>query len=117
MPLNIIGAVGVATALLGACLLLTSALPRLTWPLVAMGQLALTIYVGHLIVLANQPEWLVARGDVVDSWLRIGRFALVCLVLATLWRLLFTRGPLEELLHLPFRRRGERVLARRPLSG
>ena len=30
MPLNIIGAVGVATALLGACLLLTSALPRLT---------------------------------------------------------------------------------------
>ncbi len=114
MPLNIIGAVGVATALLGACLLLASALPRLTWPLVAMGQLALTIYVGHLIVLANQPEWLVARDDVVDSWLRIGRFALVCLVLATLWRLVFTRGPLEELLHLPFRRRGDRTLQGTP---
>lgn len=111
MPLNLLGAVGVATAVLGACLLATSALPRVTWPVVAMGQLAFTIYVGHLFVLVAWPEWLIDRDSVLTASLRVGRFALVCLLLATLWRLVLARGPLEQLLHLPFRRRGERVLA------
>jgi hypothetical protein len=103
MPLAITGAAGVATAILGLTLIVADRLPRLSWPLVATGQLALTIYVGHLLVLAVAPE-LLLRGTVEDAWLSILRFALVVVALATLWRLRFARGPLEGLLALPFRR-------------
>lgn len=103
-PLNVIGATGVAVAVLGLCLLLATAMPRLTWPWVAAGQLALTVYVGQLVLLAVVPEWLEARDSVIAAVWKVGRFYLVVLVAATLWRMRFQRGPLETLLTLPFRR-------------
>lgn len=105
MPLAVTGATGVAAAVLGVMLLVADRLPRLTWPLVAMGQLALTIYVGHLLVLAGAPH-LLLRDTVDGAAVSILRFALVAAVLATLWRLRFARGPLEALLALPWRRSG-----------
>lgn len=103
-PLNVIGATAVAVAVLGACLLLVSALPRLTWPLVAVGQLALTVYVLHLLVLAWQPEWLEGREAVSDAVAKVGRFFLVTTLLCMAWRAFFRQGPLEALLRLPFTR-------------
>lgn len=104
MPLSLVGATGVAVLLIGVMLLLVRALPRLTWPLVATGQLALSVYVLHLFVLAAAAE-LLRRDEVAAAFLSVGRFAVVTVALCALWRWPFSRGPLEWLLHLPFRRR------------
>ncbi|HKH49364.1 MAG TPA: heparan-alpha-glucosaminide N-acetyltransferase domain-containing protein, partial [Thermoanaerobaculia bacterium] len=56
MPLWMLGSIGSACAVLGGMLLLADWLPRMTWPLAATGQLALTVYVGHLLLLDAYPE-------------------------------------------------------------
>lgn len=104
-PLNVVGATAVAVAVLGACLLLADALPRLTWPLAMVGQMALTVYVGHLLVLDVAPQWLESRDDLVTAVWRVARFFLVVLGICSLWRLRWRRGPLEALLALPFEHR------------
>lgn len=101
-PLNVLGATGVAVAVLGTCLLLAAALPRVCWPLTAVGQMALTVYVGHLLVLAVAPEWLEGRETVADAVLKVGRFYVVTMLLCLAWRWRFSRGPLEALLAVPF---------------
>src|SRR5690606_150552 len=53
-PLDVYGAGGVAIALLGLCLIATDALGRASWlvyPLASVGALALTTYVGHILVI------------------------------------------------------------------
>src|SRR5690606_23931861 len=57
MPLWVLTATAIAVAILGLCLLLARLLPRLIWPLAAYGQLALTVYVTHVVLLAVQPAW------------------------------------------------------------
>ncbi len=104
-PLNVLGATGIAVAVLGLCLLLAAAAPRPTWPLVAVGQMALTVYVGHLLVMAVVPTWLEARGSVDAAWVSVARFYVVTTVVCLAWRARFARGPLEALLGLPFSRR------------
>jgi uncharacterized membrane protein len=101
MPLWILQSTGIAVCAVGCCLLVAGALPRLVWPAVALGQLALTVYVVHILVLSVRPEWL--ERDTFDAaWVSIGRFVLVVLVLATAWRLVASRGPFEALLRLPW---------------
>lgn len=88
-PFEIVGATGVAAAVIGLCLLAER------WvvlrPLAATGALALTAYTGHLLVLkaigAPQPPllWLVLAAAVV--------------LVAAVWRRVLGRGPLERLLH------------------
>lgn len=102
MPLWLVSAVAVSSAIIGACLYATRRWPRLTWPFVAAGQLALSIYVGHLLVLAWAPQWLV-RDAVTQAAASVLRFTVVAVAASALWRALFRRGPLELLLHLPFR--------------
>ncbi|MEX0886097.1 MAG: DUF418 domain-containing protein [Phycisphaeraceae bacterium] len=107
----LVGGLGAATATLALCLWLTDWLGRLMWPLVAMGQLALTVYVGHLLLLAAMPSvfkaWEVDRAAIL-----VANFTAGVLVLATLWRLAFSRGPLEGFMHL-LSRGLERVTRRR----
>ena len=102
MPLWLVSAVAVACAIIGASLYATRWLSRLTWPFVAAGQLALSIYVVHLLVLAWVPGWLV-RDALTPAAVSVLRFTVVALAGAALWRAVFRRGPLELLLHLPFR--------------
>lgn len=101
MPLAIIGSGGVAAAVLGGALLVGWHWPRLIWPVAAMGQLALTIYVGHLLVLHFWPDTLV-RADVAGATFTVARLTVITLVAATLWRALLPRGPLEALFHAPW---------------
>jgi uncharacterized membrane protein len=101
MPLWLLGATGAATAALGVSLVVADRFPRGTWPLVATGQLALTIYVGHLLVLAGWPA-LLERDDVRAAALSVARFTIVVAGGAVAWRLRFTRGPLEAALRLPW---------------
>lgn len=99
MPLNVIGAIGSAVMVVGACALLmrSGLLRRLATPVCAAGAMTLTLYTVH--VLWTWRLWLDL--DVVEgSW---GDWVLQVLVLfaaATLWRRRFGRGPLEQLMRL-----------------
>jgi uncharacterized membrane protein YeiB len=96
-----LGSIGSACAVLGGVLLLTDRLPWATWPLVATGQLALTVYVGHLLLLDAFPE-LLKRETVPDAALTVGVFMLLAVATSTLWRSLLPRGPLEAPLAAPW---------------
>jgi uncharacterized membrane protein len=101
MPLWMLGSIGSACAVLGGMLLLADRLPRATWPLAATGQLALTVYVGHLLLLAALPE-LLKREAVAEAFLTVGVFVLLTAAVCTLWRTVLSRGPLEAALYAPW---------------
>jgi hypothetical protein len=101
MPLWMLGSIGSACAVLGGMLLLADRLPRATWPLAATGQLALTIYVGHLLLLDAYPE-LVRRETVPEASFTVGAFMLLTAATCTLWRAVLPRGPLEAALAAPW---------------
>lgn len=104
MPLWLVTSAGIAVAITGGCILLCRRLPRPSWPLVAFGQLAFTVYVLHLLVLAVWPQWLI-RDDVGSAWRSVALFTVVAVTLATLYRLIAARGPFEMLLRVPQRSR------------
>jgi uncharacterized membrane protein YeiB len=101
MPLWMLGSIGSACAVLGGMLFLADRLPRATWPLAATGQLALTVYVGHLLLLAALPE-LLKREAVAEAFLTVGVFVLLTAAVCTLWRTVLPRGPLEAALYAPW---------------
>ena len=101
MPLWILSSTGAALAIVGSCLLLARLLPRALWPAAALGQLALTVYVGHVLALAYAPGWL-ERDSFSTAWPRVGIFVLAALAFATGWRAVAPRGPLEAILNLPW---------------
>ncbi len=118
MPLWMLGSIGSACAVLGGMLLLTDRLPRMTWPLAATGQLALTVYVGHLLLLDAYPE-LLRSETVLEAFFTVGVFMLLVAVACTFWRAVLPRGPLEYALSAPWwilERLGGLVL-RWPASG
>ena len=107
MPLWVLGSTGSAMLVLAASLLVADAAPRVSWPLVATGQLAFTVYVGHLLALHLAREDLTADTVGPAAGLVLG-FTLAAAVLATAWRAVLPRGPLELMLHLPWLVRRER---------
>ena len=106
MPLWVIGSTGSAVFVLGLSLIVADAVRRLAWPLVAVGQLAFTVYVGHLLVLHGW--WDELTGDTVNEAVGlVVAFTVVAAAFSVAWRALLPRGPLELVLHLPW-------LGRRP---
>ncbi|SDJ76946.1 Uncharacterized membrane protein YeiB [Actinopolyspora mzabensis] len=97
-PFEIIGATGVALAVIGLCLFVER--PRtVLFPLAAVGALALTCYAGHLLVLrAFGPGGLahLIGEHSYTLWLLLVTGALLS---AALWRRFLGRGPLEWALH------------------
>lgn len=90
---EIAGAVGTGLMVLALCLVLGDLLGRALFPLAAAGSMALTVYVGHIVVIAG------LGGSAQDlAPFRLESFVLGALLFATLWRLLLGRGPLERLL-------------------
>ncbi len=94
-PFEVVGSGGFALTVLGSCLLVCRLRPARAAlsPLAAVGSMALTVYVAHVVVI-----------EVTDvevggaSWMPWASFAAGALVLAWLWRRFFDRGPLERLL-------------------
>ena len=80
-------------AALGACLIIGRTISTPIQPLVTLGSMPLTAYVGHLIML-NIP---VLKHD---SWTTLLIQFVVLLVFANLWRVWFSKGPLEAVLGL-----------------
>jgi uncharacterized membrane protein YeiB len=100
MPPWLIGSIGAAVFVLGVSLVVADALPRVFAPLVALGQLALTVYVAHLLLLH---VWPLKTRDVTEAALTVLAFTGGAALFATLWRRAFGRGPLEASLDVPWR--------------
>lgn len=105
MPPWLIEGIGVACAVIGLALAaeqwLSQRAARWFWPLCAFGQLALTFYIGHLLMLAGvlRPNgWPADAGSGIGV---LGVIVLLGLVLASVWRSRFTYGPAEYLLRVP----------------
>ncbi|MET9914674.1 DUF418 domain-containing protein [Streptomyces sp. NPDC006476] len=98
---DLIGSLGIAITVL---LCLTVALDRLPWlgraakPIIAVGTMSLTLYVGHILVILALP------GEAATPPQSASAALLLCFVLgatafAALWSRFFRRGPLEYLLN------------------
>lgn len=98
MPLWLIGGTAAAAAVLGLALIAGDRVPSLSWPLAASGQLALTVYVGHLLLLHAFPTWVISD-DLAGALVILTVVTVAILLGATLWRRSFDRGPLEYALH------------------
>jgi len=99
---DIIGSVGVAILVIVAATAAMDRLPRLrrlATPVIAVGTMSLTAYVGHFVV----QTWV--SGSVPDGthpqtpWIPVLTFILGVTVFAGIWSRFFRRGPLEYLLN------------------
>ncbi|MFJ8210498.1 DUF418 domain-containing protein [Streptomyces sp. NPDC096033] len=97
---DIIGSVGVAILVIVTATVLMERLPRLrrlAGPVIAVGTMSLTAYVGHFLV---QSLLGVSAGESTQtSWVPVLLFILGAIVFAALWSRFFRRGPLEALLN------------------
>lgn len=92
---EVVGALGVALSVLALSLLAAGRMRVLTAPLRAVGALALTVYVGH--VLAYWVLGLAGADQGDGGWTLTVVVAAGALLVAGLWRRLFGIGPLERL--------------------
>ncbi|ROP64170.1 heparan-alpha-glucosaminide N-acetyltransferase domain-containing protein [Curtobacterium sp. PhB115] len=90
---DVAGSAGVAVAVIALCTLVFDGrgrvAERIAFPLAAVGSMPLTIYSGHLVVIAMLREY--PGSAVAWCW-----FALGSIVFAMLWRRFLGRGPLER---------------------
>ncbi|WP_055717781.1 DUF418 domain-containing protein [Streptomyces torulosus] len=95
---SILGNTGVALAVLAVCLAVTDRMPRLTrWaaPVTAVGTIALTAYVLHILAI----RVVGMEEETVPALIALLAFTAAAMLFATLWTRRFRRGPLEHLLH------------------
>ncbi|MBB3081863.1 heparan-alpha-glucosaminide N-acetyltransferase domain-containing protein [Geodermatophilus sabuli] len=89
---EITGSVGVALVVIVVCLVVADRLPTATSPVASVGSMALTVYSAQIVAI-----WATGTEEYVDNRTWVAYLA-VTVVLATTWRLLLGRGPLERLL-------------------
>ncbi|GGN80150.1 hypothetical protein GCM10011579_065400 [Streptomyces albiflavescens] len=96
---SILGNTGVALGVLAACIMATNRSASLRWlatPVIAVGSVSLTVYVGHIIAIKA-----LGTDDMPDSAalpILLG-FSAVAMLLALGWTRLFRRGPLEYMFY------------------
>ncbi|MEU9144111.1 DUF418 domain-containing protein [Streptomyces sp. NPDC048349] len=97
---DIIGSVGVAVLVVVGATVLLARLPRLrrlAKPVIAVGTMSLTAYVGHFLV---QTAVGIPAGESTQvSWVPVLALILGAIVFAAVWSRFFRRGPLEALLN------------------
>lgn len=101
MPLWLIGSTASAVFVLGLALIAADILGRALWPLAALGQLALTAYLGHVLMFhfgGRQFRTI----DLMTAVETVAIFTVLALALAVACRSLFSRGPVESLLQAPW---------------
>ncbi|MFF7901690.1 DUF418 domain-containing protein [Streptomyces sp. NPDC088817] len=103
---SILGNTGVALVVMAVCLTVADRLPRLTraaGPVAAVGMIALTVYVLHIVALwflSDVCHVAAIDDDGMSGLPVLLAFIAAAVLLATVWTRLFRRGPLESLLHL-----------------
>ncbi|MGQ4330862.1 DUF418 domain-containing protein [Streptomyces hayashii] len=98
---DIIGSVGVAILVIVGATVLMDRLPRLrrlAKPVIAVGTMSLTAYVGHFV--AQSVLSTPAGTGTQQSWAPLLMYVLGAIVFAAVWSRFFRRGPLEHLLHV-----------------
>jgi uncharacterized membrane protein YeiB len=93
-PFEVVGSGGFAIAVIGLCLGGAALLPVVLVPLEAVGQLALTVYAVHIVVI----RLLSPEGDLIADDGAYVAFVVVTLVLCLLWTRILGRGPFERAL-------------------
>ncbi|MGJ5829957.1 DUF418 domain-containing protein [Streptomyces ossamyceticus] len=94
-----IGCAGVAILVIVGATAAMDRLPRLrrlAKPVIAVGTMSLTAYVGHFLA---QSAWPASGAGTTTSWLPVLTYILTAIVFATVWSRFFRRGPLEYLLN------------------
>ncbi len=97
---DIIGSVGVAILVIVGATVAMDRLPRLrrlAKPVIAVGTMSLTAYVGHF--LAQSALSTPAGTGTQQSWVPLLMYVLGAIVFAAIWSRFFRRGPLEYLLN------------------
>jgi uncharacterized membrane protein YeiB len=110
MPFDVIGCIGVAITVIVLAMMAIDRLPllqRLAAPVIAVGTMSLTAYVGHFLLSSQMSG---ASGDSVAgvtagsesqaSWTPVLMFVFGAMAFAWIWSRFFRRGPLEYLLNL-----------------
>lgn len=99
MPLYMVAAGATALTIILLCVMLTDRDDGPTWwqPLIATGQLALTLYAAHIIIGMGILEGM---GRLEHQSLRFAvgsavTFSVLAIIFSTLWRRYFRHGPLE----------------------
>jgi uncharacterized membrane protein YeiB len=96
-PFEILGNLGVAITVVACAVAVTDPRPRARRPLlpvIAVGTMSLSVYVGHIVVLAALDS-----DDTFGGVPVLLAFIAGAMVLAVLWTRRFRRGPLEHLLN------------------
>ncbi|WP_437017999.1 DUF418 domain-containing protein [Streptomyces sp. enrichment culture] len=96
---DIIGSVGVAILVIVSATVLMDRvvrLCRLAKPVIAVGTMSLTAYVGHFLA---QSAWPASGAGTTKSWVPVLLYILGAIVFAAIWSRFFRRGPLEYLLN------------------
>ncbi|EFL31917.1 predicted protein [Streptomyces viridochromogenes DSM 40736] len=97
---DIIGSVGIAILVIVGATVAMDRLPRLrrlAKPVIAVGTMSLTAYVGHF--LAQTALSTPAGTGTQQSWLPLIMYVLGAILFAAIWSRFFRRGPLEYLLN------------------
>ncbi|MER6155569.1 DUF418 domain-containing protein [Streptomyces sp. NPDC001868] len=97
---DIIGSVGIAILVIVGATVAMDRLPRLrrlAKPVIAVGTMSLTAYVGHF--LAQTAFATPAGTGTQQSWLPLIMYVLGAILFAAIWSRFFRRGPLEYLLN------------------
>ncbi|WP_428843898.1 DUF418 domain-containing protein [Streptomyces griseorubiginosus] len=97
---DIIGSVGIAILVIVGATVAMDRLPRLrrlAKPVIAVGTMSLTAYVGHF--LAQSVFSTPAGTGTQQSWLPLIMYVLGAVLFAAIWSRFFRRGPLEYLLN------------------
>lgn len=110
MPFDVIGCIGVAITVIVLAMMAVDRLPllqRLAAPIIAVGTMSLTAYVGHFLLSSQMSGASGASGTGVTagsesqtSWTPVLMFIFGAMVFAFIWSRFFRKGPLEYLLNL-----------------
>nr|WP_307545009.1 DUF418 domain-containing protein [Streptomyces sp. V3I8] len=95
---SILGGTGVALLVVAACVTAAARMPRLTRsarPLAAVGTVALSAYVAHILAI----HLVGMEEETGPALIALAVFSGVAMLVATLWTRYLRRGPLEYLLH------------------
>ncbi|RZT88660.1 uncharacterized protein DUF1624 [Pseudonocardia sediminis] len=95
-PLEIAGVVGLALAIVGILLVLADRAPRVFAPLTAVGRVALSAYVGHIVVIWALGPDLIARLFISTGYLLLVVMVVGTTGLAAVWTRWAGQGPLER---------------------
>jgi len=97
-PLYLVAGAGAAVMVIVGSTWIGERLPeRVTWPIVATGQLALTLYLAHVIIGMGVLEEMGRLYDQSLEWAVVTSLvvSVVAIVFSWAWRSRFDRGPLE----------------------